>query len=1048
MRSVFTITSLLILLFAINIYSQTGKLTGYVKDAATKEALLGVNVVVEGTKLGAATNAEGYYVILNVPPGIYSLKASMVGYAPKTLEDVRVNISQTTETNFDLSDVSLTTEEVVIVAKAPVVQKDVSASTVNLNIEDIKNMPVTTVSNVVNLQAGISGGVIRGGGSDQTNWMLNGVNLKDERTNQPYTGMSMTSVEEVQVLTGGYNAEYGDARSGIINVVTKEGKSDKFSVNFIGSYSPTRQKHFGGSPNSADSYWMKPFVDDNICWTGSLHPKDSTSWDQYTRKQYPEFEGWNSISQTYMTSDDPSLPHLSPEALQKLYLYQHRKNNDISKPDYNVDMSVGGYIPKLSKMLGNLRFLFSYRGTREMYIVPLSRDAYTDNNYQLRVTSDLLQGAQTMKLSVEGLLADTKGTTASSTGAASIFRDAGTIASYMGYDYVGSNAKSGENRLFTYDYWCPTDIKRNSISAKLTHVINPTTFYDFTISRFESKYNTNPGRGRDTTSNVLFGNGYYVDEAPFGFIETPTTGVGNFRMSVGFSNSRDTSKIRTYTAKLDFVSQIDKYNNIKTGFEFKYSENLANYAYIDKYLPSGKYRSCWSAYPIKGAFYVQDKLEFEGMIANLGVRFDYSDPNIDWYVYDTYTMAFASENSLGLDTLLKKESVKSKLTVSPRLGVAFPITETSKLYFNYGHFRQLPTPDNLYLLRRYLDNNLVVYVANPNADLPKTVQYELGYEQSFFDQYLIKIAGYYKDVSQQPLSVTYTSRNGKVSYSTALPNSYADIRGFEITANKNRGDWVRGFVNYTYMVSSSGRFGYANYYENPADQRNYETKYKSDYYQSKPKPQPYGRINLDIFTPSDWDPFNLGTNLVTGDWTLNILGYWSSGFYFTWTGGGGSIPGVQNNVQWKDNWALDLRFAKNFSYGPVNLQLFVDIKNALNLKQMDSDYGFSDTQDWLDYMKSLHLSKDAFSNFPKDPVTKEPKPGYFNDKNSSKYVYGDDKPGDYRKGPYIPWDDNASDAQKEEWKKNKSYIDMPNQTYFTFLNPRDIYFGVRFSFEF
>lgn len=1045
MRSVFTISSLLVLLFAINIYSQTGKLTGYVKDANTKEALLGVNVVVEGTKLGASTNIEGYYVILNVPPGIYSLKASMIGYAPKTVEAVRVNISQTTENNIELADQSLTTEEIVIIAEAPVVQKDVSASTVNLNIEDIKNLPVTNVSNVVNLQAGISGGVIRGGGSDQTSWMLNGVNLKDERTNQPYTGMSMTSVEEIQILTGGFNAEYGEARSGIVNIVTKEGKSDKFSVNFIGSYSPIQPKHFGDSPNSAEAFWMKPFVDPNIAWTGTLNPKDSTTWDAYTRAQYPEFEGWNIISQSYMASDDPNVPHLSPQALQKLYLYQHRKNNDIDKPDYNVDLSVGGYLPSVSQMLGNLRFLFSYRGTREMYIVPLSRDAYTDNNYQLKLTSDIYKG---MKLSVEGLIANSKGTTASSTGAASIFRSPSTIASYMGYYALGSSTKSAENRLYTYDYWCPTDISRNNVSAKLTHVVNPTTFYDFTISRFESSYNTNPGRDRDTTRNVSFGDGYTVDEAPFGFYTLPTNGVGNFRMSVGFSDARDSSKVRSYSAKMDFVSQVDKYNNIKAGFEFKYSENLANYAYIDKYLFSGTYRSVWNAYPIKGSFYIQDKLEFEGMIANLGVRFDYSDPNVDWYVYDRYTQAFSSANSSGLDTLLKKESVKSQLTISPRVGVAFPITETSKLYFNYGHFRQLPTPENLYLFRKYLDNNLVVYVANPNNDLPKNIQYELGYEQSFLDQYLLKIAGYYKDVSQQPLTVTYTSRNNKVNYASAAPNSYADIRGFEITANKNRGDWIRGFINYTYMVSTSGRFGFARYYENPADQRSYEINYKTDYYQSRPTPQPYGRMNLDIVTPNDWDPFELGSSALTGEWTLNVLAYWSSGFHFTWTGGGGSIPGVQNNVQWKDNWALDLRFAKNFTLGPVNLQLFVDVRNALNLKQMSSDYGFSDTQDWLNYMKSLHLSKGAFSNYPVDPVTKESKPGYFNDKDQSTYVYGDDTPGDYRKGAYIPWDDKASDSQKAEWNKNKSYIDMPNQTYFTFLNPRDIFFGLRFSFEF
>ena len=97
---------------------------------------------------------------------------------------------------------------------------------------------------------------------------------------------------------------------------------------------------------------------------------------------------------------------------------------------------------------------------------------------------------------------------------------------------------------------------------------------------------------------------------------------------------------------------------------------------------------------------LQDKLEFEGMVANVGVRLDYSDPQGEWYEYDPYTNAFASENSLGLDTLLKKVSVDKQIDISPRVGISFPITINSKLYFNYGHFRQLPTPENLFLVKK------------------------------------------------------------------------------------------------------------------------------------------------------------------------------------------------------------------------------------------------------------------------------------------------------------------------------------------------------------
>ena len=118
-----------------------------------------------------------------------------------------------------------------------------------------------------------------------------------------------------------------------------------------------------------------------------------------------------------------------------------------------------------------------------------------------------------------------------------------------------------------------------------------------------------------------------------------------------------------------------------------YTDNRVNYASVDRFLPSGRSRSVWNNYPIRGAFYVQDKLEFEGMVANVGLRLDYSDPQGEWYEYDPYTNAFASENSLGLDTLLKKISVEKQVDISPRIGISFPISINSKLYFNYGHFR-------------------------------------------------------------------------------------------------------------------------------------------------------------------------------------------------------------------------------------------------------------------------------------------------------------------------------------------------------------------------
>ncbi|MCU7496871.1 MAG: TonB-dependent receptor [Ignavibacteria bacterium] len=1038
MRLVLRLFLLALLLTNIPLFAQSGgKIAGVVKDSKTGEALVGANIVIEGTKMGAASNVEGFYTILNVPPGAYDLRATLIGYNATTVKDVRVNIDQTTTQNLSLVETSLQTAEVVVIAETPVVQKDVAASRLNLSGKEMENLPVAQVSNIIGLQAGIKDGAFRGGAADQTTWLLNGISLRDERSNQPYTGLSTTAIEEVQVQTGGFSAEYGNIRSGLVNVVTKEGKTDRFGVAFYGRYRPAGPKHFGNSPQDRNAFWMWPYIDDAVAWTGTKNG----AWDQYTQAQYPEFGGWNALSEQ-MFRDNPATA-LTPQELQKLYLFQHRKNTDITKPDYDIDASVTGYIPGVSQYLGNLRFLAAYRGTREMYVVPLSRDAYTDNNFQLKLTADLAQG---MKLNIEGLIGQQQGTSNNSTGDIGLFRSPTGIAEQLSNF---SPVKQIENRLFTYDYFSPSTVDVNNIGAKLTHVLSPNTFYELTVSRFESKYDTGPGRLRDTSRVYKFGNNTYVDEGPFGFWEGPSTGIADFRMSVGFSDSRDTSRVTAYNMKFDLTSQLNKYNNLKAGFEFGYTENLANYAYYDKYLPSGKYRTTWNAYPLRGAVYVKDKLEFEGMIADVGLRLDYSAANTKWYVIDDpYSSSLSGAQSLGIDTLLTKTPTKANVTLSPRVAIAFPLSESSKLFFNYGHFRQLPTPSNLYLLRRELQVNTVNYVANPNNPLPRTIMYELGYEQSLFDEYLVRLSGYYKDVSLQPLSVTYTSRNGSTTYNTPEPNSYADIRGFEATISKNRGNWIQGFINYTYMVSTSGRFGFASYNQNAAVQRDVEREALNNYNLiTKPVPQPYARANVDFFTPLEFGP-KFGGIYILEDWRLTVLANWSSGGYDTWTGGG-AIPSVKNNVQWRDFYNVDLKLSKNLKFGPLDLQIFMDVKNALNLKYMDylgSNAGFSETTDYEAYMKSLHLSRDVFSNFPKDGQGNIKVP-YSNINVPGVYIFGDDKPGDYRTGEYHAWDESASEAQKAEWRKNKSYIDMPNQDYFTFLNPRDIYWGLRFSLE-
>jgi hypothetical protein len=1039
----------LLLITSILFAGTTGKIVGTVKDSKTGEKLIGVSMLLEGTSMGASTNVDGYYVILNVPPGTYRLRASYVGYTPVTTSDVRVNIDQTTTIDVSMNETTVEAKEVVIVAQRPVVQKDISASRANINEAEVVALPISQVSGIVGLQAGVQGLTIRGGGSDQTAFVVDGLTLRDERNNQPYTAISLLAVQDIQVQTGGFNAEYGNIRSGNINVVTKEGSAMRYNVGAIVRYSPPSRKYFGMAPNDPNSYWIRPYLDDAVAWTGT----SNGAWDQWTQSQYVSFGGWNAVAQKTLSDPNPA-NHLTPEAAQEIWKWQHRKNFNVTKPDMDVDLGFSGPFPapSINEMFGNLRFYASYRSSSTQYMIPLSRDGVTDYSFSLKLTSDLGPG---MKLMLEGLSGRNTATDINNSGVYGSFGSALSIADAL------TQVSYIDTRTFSSDYWGPNQVDRTLVGAKFTHVLSQQTFYEVSLQRFSSKYSTNPGRSRDTSRVYGFGNGYYLDEAPFGFTPNPLgyslNGIDGMRMAVGMSNARDTSKLATYTIRGDLASQLDRYNEVKTGFEFAYTDNDVNYGSVDVALPVGRSSSHWTSTPMRFEAYIQDKLEFEGMIANIGVRYQMSYAGGQWIQYDPFTKTFNGVQSLGVDTLLPEAPTAKVSSWSPRLGIAFPITEDAKLFFNYGHFRSLPSPEDLYLIRHESFTKNITRIANPNLPRPRTVQYELGYEHSLFDMFLLRLSGYYKDVSDQSRLVNYIGYNNVPNYSVTTNTSYEDIRGFELTLSKTRGDWIQGFVNYTYMVRTTGGFGWSTYYQDQIQQAQFQI---TNPIISKPVPQPYGRANIDLFSPLNYGP-EMGGLYPLADWRVSLLGSWASGSYFTWVGGG-SYPGVSNNIQWTDTYNFDVRISKGFKFAGLNLQLFVDINNVFNIKHMENE-GYVTGTDYNNYMKSLHLpsefdrfaygnidGSDRPGNFRPDGVDYQPmiyteqltsvaspnaRPFYY--ENSTKAYY------QWVSGAWQPADMNKVNSALD----NKAYIVNPPQSWTAFLNPRNFFFGLRMSLD-
>ncbi|MEQ8523199.1 TonB-dependent receptor [Gracilimonas sp.] len=1043
------------LLISQSLLAQTGKITGFVTDT-NGEPLPGVNVIIEGTTQGTATQPDGYYQILNVKPGTYSIKASFIGFTPVVVEEVEVNINLTTEVNIEMSEETFEGEEVVVVAEKPVVKRDVSSSQANISKENIDALPVASVTDVVGLQAGVEGLSIRGSGSDEVTFNLNGFALRSGRDNTPFTGISVTSVENVQLQTGGFNAEYGNVRSGLINVTSKEGSPDRYTVDGLFRITPPQQKNVGQDINSPNSYWLRPYLDDEVAWTGT----NNGAWDTYTQRNYPSFQGWNAFSQSLLADEDPT-NDLTPEAAQQAFLYQHRKDFAITEPDYEIDLTVGGPFPVISDKLGDLRFSVSLRQTQEMYMVPLSRDRYDQTTWQTKLTSNVGPG---MKLSIDGMYSRETGTSESQTGSSSgdFVGDSHFFTSSTDISADMDQVSFIESRLFATDYWAPSEKISRNIGAQFTHSINNNTFYEIKINNFFNKTSTNPGGFRDTSDVYTIG-GVGFSEAPFGFFDETSFGLASgMRMGVGMSTARDSSEVSDLNVNFAITSQLDRYNLVKAGVDFTRTDSRINYGSFDKVLPSGRTRSVWNTTPYRIAAYVQDKIEFEGMIANLGLRLTYNDPNVDWYDYEPFTDLFSTGNASALDTAATSD-VDPQLVLQPRLGVSFPITDDSKLFFNYGHFVQLPQPENLYLVRIEPFTNTVTRLASPNNPLPKTVAYELGYEQNLFDNYLVRISGYYKDLSNQPIQVSFTGRDNS-SYTVSRPFSYEDIRGVELTLRKQRGRFFWGEINYTYDVQTTGFFGTLENYENPFEQRQYE-RLTADNDITRSTPRPFARLQLYFQTPPELGPQFLG-GYPLGRWQIVPLVSWRAGDKFTYTGGG-SIPGVVDNLQYRDSWSTSLRITKRVDLGDgSNVRFFADVSNVINRRNFNIfNSGLIDGNDYLDYMASLHLPKGKLEEI----------------NLLSSRVPGSDKPGDYRpadvqyvpietttdlntvsnpngralyyntqEGAYYQYEDGAFvEADKGYVNKvldDKAYINMPNQQFFNFLDPRTIRFGVRFSF--
>jgi outer membrane receptor protein involved in Fe transport len=1008
----------------------TGKVTGRIIDQKTGTPIPGANILVAGTALGAVSDLNGDYIILHVPPGSYSVRASILGYSQTVVQGVEVRIDQTSDLTVRMSPEVIKGETVTVVAERKAVKPDVTTSVTSVTSQELIMLPVSNVQGVVGMQAGIRGLDIRGSSSNSSLFMVDGITMRDPRRNQPIATVPMNAVEAISIERGGFSAEYGQVQSGIINVVTREGSKNKYQVSAEFKASPAQKKYFGISPYDRNSFWMRPYLDDAVAWQGTV-----AGWDKYTQRQYAQFEGWDSISRTMMTNSSAA-DDLSPLGAQNVFLYQHRRRPVTDQADFDVDAGFGGPVPGIGKALDDLRFFASYRRHREMLIVPLTRDDYTDNDLMVSVISDL---TPSMKLRLTAMAGTQYGMLDNWVYGWDV-RSPDRVVNRIGGNY-------GEG-LFNTGWFSLNDVKYQTYSAKLTHSFSPKTYYEASVEHLRRTYWGRATDPVDTTRNVEVVPGYFLSEAPFGYDpEMGSKAINSMGMGGHSSRFTDDTEIGVTKLRADFTSQVNKQHMVKTGLEFEINQ-------IDLFYRQMKDTTKRSDSPLRAAWYIQDKMEAKGFIVNAGLRLDYSNTHTDWYDFGPFYAPYYS-TKYNSSVEFPTKPTKAQFQVSPRLGISHPVTENSKLFFNYGHFMQMPSYDNMLIETRQSTRKLNA-IGDPNLLLAKTISYELGYDHSLFDnQLLVQVAAFYKDISDQEQTVNYFGIQD-ISYAKTTNNGYADIRGFEFTLKKPLGRWWNGFANYTYSSSKSGQFGRPRVYQSPSQQAQYDQA-TSNLYQNRPIPQPYARVNLSLFTPADFGP-RVGSVGPLNDWLVNILFDWQDGGYTTWNPK--QISAISFNLATTDMHNLTLRISKKIPMRKMDLYFYADVNNALNAKFLNF-YGtinsFADYQDQIYYMESLHLPKNS---------------GYDN-------IPGDDRFGDYRKQGvayqpvesrgvidatstageagviyydltnkrYMEYTDNQwADVGKSRLDRileDKAYIDMPNMTSFWFLNPRQIFYGVR-----
>lgn len=712
-RSVGAAGLLLTLLPAAGFAGTTGKLVGRVLDATNKQPLAGVTVSVPAARTGAITDELGRYVIVNVPAGTYDVKFNFIGRGPVTVQNVVVSSDNTTGLDdVALTETVVTLQEVVVSARRPVVDLKLTSNLATVSRKQIMELPVQELQDIVSLQAGVVNGHIRGGRLGEVQYQVDGVTVNDPVDNKSGLRLDRSLLEEVQVISGTFDAEYGQAMSGVVNAVLRRG-SDQFhweSEGFAGGFAFSRNAAARGTPYNFHPAGVQNY---QLSLSGpTLFPKTTYllngrvySFDDYV-------DVWRSFT-----------PWQAQNPFQKT----------LTADPYPENLPLG-YTREWSGV-----FKLTNRS------IP-----HVELNYQ--AIEDVVVGRKTTYL----------------------------------YRLNPDGLTTQHTRSIVH-------------GIDLTHTLSSKTFY--TLSARQNLFDY-----RDLKYDDVF-DPRYVRAGPPKFYP----GYENDAIVEGVDLNRYKRWTNTPIIKGSFVSQLSHDQQFKVGGEYQWPhvefgspgylvdlgtslarivDNPPNFPRIPRWRPD-----------IAAAF-AQDELEWKDLRVRAGARLDY----------------FSARASLPSDLANPANSIADvprshpvpttrKISISPRIGVSYPVTPKSSLFFAYGHFYQFPELGQIFTRADYsvlkdLQAGGIDYgvMGNPDIKPERTVQYQFGFKQSITEDFGVDLTMFYKDI-RDLIGVQFVTTYNGAQYGRLTNVDFGNVTGITLSVTRRSGRILSTTLDYTWQVA-------------------------------------------------------------------------------------------------------------------------------------------------------------------------------------------------------------------------------------------------------